>query len=119
MVVKKLDAGQQRELDFVLSQRSSWARLAMPVRVAGALGLALAQGVMVGFLIALAVGSWLLWGSLIAGLMLLVLSVPVLAPVRFARCAVRTQVPTAESMKRGEAAWQRTGQANVPPNKKP
>jgi hypothetical protein len=117
--VRHLDPGQQRELEFLLSQRSSWTRFALPQRLLIASALAVFAGVL-GALTALMLGGpWLPWALAATAMMLLVLAAPVIAPEKAARWAVRSQVPTDESMKRGEAAWQRTGQANVPPKQKP
>jgi hypothetical protein len=117
--VKDLDPGQQRELDFLLSQRSSWTRFTLAQRILIAGGLAVFAGGLGAVTALMLGGPWLPWAVVGATVMLLVLAAPVFAPEKAARWAVRSQVPTAESMKRGEAAWQRTGQANVPPKPKP
>lgn len=103
--MKDLDAGQQREVEYLASQPSAWARHSRPGRLVIALLLAaVPAAVMTGF-IALAGGAWLPLGLAFFCFLFAVLLFPALSPERALRAGVRMSMPKEESFQQGLDRW--------------
>jgi hypothetical protein len=100
--MEPMDAGQQRELDFLRSQPTAWVNMRPFKRWIWVVGIAVAIAVVIGSFAALAGGPWLRIG-LVAGLLtLLMVGISAVAPERALERSVRAMVPTQESMERGD-----------------
>ena len=100
--MKPLDTGQQREAEFLRSQRSSWVNQGLGRRLTWACVVGLGFGGVTGGVVAIAGGPWLLLGLAFALILLLPLDVHALAPERALEWSVRANVPSQESMERGD-----------------
>jgi cell division protein FtsW (lipid II flippase) len=98
-----LDAGQKRELGYLLSQRSAWVNLPLAARLLVATGFAVLVGATVALLTFLADGPWWWLGVGAGAVMLLVLAAPVSAPERFLVWSVKATTPTSAAMRRGDS----------------
>lgn len=100
--MKPLDEGQQRELDYLRSQRSAWVNFPLALRLLVAVGIALLFGAALAAVVALADGPWLRIAVGGGAVMLLLLAPMVAAPERALRWSIWLSTPTAEEMKRGD-----------------
>lgn len=100
--MKPLDEGQQRELDYLRSQRSAWVNMSLVARLLVATGVAVFVGAIVAVLAFLAEGPWLWLGVGVGFGMLLVLAAAAVAPERALVWSVKASTPTAEAMTRGD-----------------
>lgn len=100
--MKPLDQGQEREAAFLRSQPSAWVNLTFARRLLRAPAIVAPLALLGGVITAVAGGPWALVALGVAVLIALPLLPHLLVPERMLRVSVRMQVPTVESMRRGD-----------------